>query len=376
MKISIFLSNNEIFAAILENIILLLIKSVRFLLKLIGRSPDNDIAVISFHKLGDSVFTMPAINEIKNYYKKDVYIFCNEESGPIFELFFKKQFILGFKYSDFYFSRRVSGRTIKRKLRNINPEIIFDLTGSTLSASLLFSSNAKDIIGINEKYYKPIFTKYVPIRITPHVMDIYLDAIRLVIPPYVKSNKEFPIEIKEDGYILIHPFAGWKAKEWNFNKFIQLAKLLDLEYMLKIISHSGGINAAVQQEINTQGIEVIECNDINKLIEVIKDSSLIISNDSGPIYIANILGKPTCTIYGPTNPEFSLPLGRYHKFIAKKINCSPEKDKQYCFTDGGRRGCPSFECMNRLTVKEVFTQLELFLSELKLKKKSTVIYYK
>lgn len=365
MKISIFLSNNEIFAFIIEGIIWILTRCVRIFYKLIGDTPGNEIMVISFHKLGDSVFTLPAIKRIKNYYEKDIYIFCNEESRPIFELFFSKKYIIGFRQSDFYFSGRVSGKSIKKKLRKINPRTIFDLTGTTISASLLFTSNALEIIGINEKYYKPIFTKYIPIRTTPHVTDIYLDAITPIIPINAARMDEYKTEININGYILIHPFAGWKAKEWNFNKFVQLAQILNNNYALKIISHPGGIESIVQQEIVSLGIEVIICNDICHLIEIIKDSFLIISNDSGPIYIANMLGKPTFTIYGPTNPAFSVPVGHYHKFIMKKIKCSPEADNQYCFTNAGRQGCPSFECMNDFKVNDVYNELKSFLNKLK-----------
>ena len=94
--------------------------------------------------------------------------------------------------------------------------------------------------------------------------------------------------------------------------------------------------------------------------------NLIISNDSGPLYLANLLGKPTFTIYGPTNPEYSIPFGKNHDYIQKKIECSPEKNKQYCFTNAGRKGCPSFECMNKLTIDEVLKKLNEFLSRIEM----------
>ena len=96
--------------------------------------------------------------------------------------------------------------------------------------------------------------------------------------------------------------------------------------------------------------------------------SLLISNDSGPIYIANILNKPTFTIYGPTNPEFSLPYGKYHRMIQKKINCTPEPGKQYCYTKAGLY-CPAYECMNQLRFEEVKDSVLKFISEIGIKTK-------
>jgi heptosyltransferase-2 len=201
-------------------------------------------------------------------------------------------------------------------------------------------------------------------------MDIYLDAIKPDISVLDKNLREFPVEVKREGYILIHPFAGWKAKEWNFNKYILLSRMLNAKYNLKFISHPGGIDDLIQQELTAQDIEVVICMDVYELIKVINSGTVIISNDSGPIYIASMLGKPTFTIYGPTNPDFSFPFGPYHQFTRKKIKCSPEKDQQYCFTNAGRQGCPSFECMNDFMVEDVYKEIESFLDELNIKQKS------
>jgi heptosyltransferase-2 len=87
----------------------------------------------------------------------------------------------------------------------------------------------------------------------------------------------------------------------------------------------------------------------------------MISNDSGPLYIASLMGKPTFTIYGPTNPLFHLPLGSKHNYIRHLISCSPAETEKYCFTNAGRDGCPSFECMNQLKVDEVYENWKLLL---------------
>ena len=102
-------------------------------------------------------------------------------------------------------------------------------------------------------------------------------------------------------------------------------------------------------------------------MSAVKGASLLISNDSGPIYLADYFGVPTLSIYGPTNPEFSMPLSKHHDFIQKKLNCSPKKNEQYCFTDGGYY-CPSYECMNQLTVDEVYNLSSSILDKFGIKK--------
>ncbi len=76
-----------------------------------------------------------------------------------------------------------------------------------------------------------------------------------------------------------------------------------------------------------------------------------------------MLGNPTVTIYGPTNPDYSFPFGDNHKYINKTIHCSPEKNKQYCNTHAGLVGCPAFKCMELLDVDEVYNRLLPFVQK-------------
>lgn len=184
MNISIILSKNKLLSNFVRIIILIGVKILRATKKLAGKSSGNDIVVINFHKLGDSVFTIPALKELRRFYKKDFYIFCFEETVPIFELYFKQEYLISFKHSDFIFEGRLAKGKIRQKIKKLRPKIIFDLTGGLSTASIIYFSRANDIIGISENYFKPLYTKYIPVRKSPHIMDIYLDAVKPVIPVF------------------------------------------------------------------------------------------------------------------------------------------------------------------------------------------------
>ncbi len=374
MNISYNLSKNYILSGLVKIIIHTVVKVFRAAQTFEGRAGGNEICIINFHKLGDTVFTIPTLLELHSFYKRDFYILCFEETVPIFELFFKREQLIAFKHSDFIFKGRIAKGKIRKKIKELNPVIIYDLTGGLSTATILFNSAAKEIIGISENYFKPIYTIYIPLRKKPHIIDIYLDAIKPIIPVFNESIKEFNCDINLNGYIIIHPFAGWKAKEWGLSKFIKLSEMLKNNYEIILVSESGKINNEVKNEIVNKKIKLIESKDILELIEIIKNCSLIIGNDSGPVYIANLMGKPTFTIYGPTNPDFSLPIGFNHKFLNRKLKCSPKRHTQYCFTDAGRIGCPSFECMHILNVEEVYTSIEYFIKELGIKNRKGSTY--
>lgn len=335
---------------------------IRLILKQRG-DLSKSVVLISLHKLGDTVFTVPAVREVIKKYPSSITIVCFAHSKKIYQQTFNDVTYLVLNKEDFNFSGRLASSKARSKLKKLHPNIIIDLKGSIISASLIFNARCKKIYGINEIYYKGIYTKFSLIRTTPHQVDIYFDAIRTFIPDVENHFFGYPIEYKHEKTILIQPFAGWKSKEWGFYKFIKLYKKLSLEYNCYFIFPEGIIKTDVVTQLKNEDIKVIETTTIELLFEAIGDCSLFISNDSGPLQIAALLGKPTFTIYGPTNPDFHLPYGNFHRHIRKILSCSPLKEK-YCFADGGD-SCPHIDCLGLLGVDEVFESVNQLIHELK-----------
>ena len=329
----------------------LFFKLIRILKK--NRKWDNGvIAIISLHKLGDTVFTIPALAElIKRNRNKKFYIICFEDSKIIYQQAVKDIEYLILNKNDFFYAGRFASFIAKKRLRNISPEIIVDLTGSITSASLIFSSNCKTIYGINEELFKGVYDNYHAIRKNPHQIDIYFDALGILIPINEKKFSGFISDFETSGTILIQPFAGWEAKEWGLWKFLELYKKISIMNDCALILPVGSIKPDVISSMEQDGTKMIFTENIKSLITEIKKCKLFISNDSGPLQIAALLGKPTFCIYGPTNPLFHIPFGNYHSSIKKHLKCSPEKEK-YCFTFGGRY-CPHYDCMKLISVDEV-----------------------
>jgi len=68
-----------------------------------------------------------------------------------------------------------------------------------------------------------------------------------------------------------------------------------------------------------------------------------------------------------------MPQGANHKFIRHMIKCSPKENERLCFTNGGRNGCPSFDCLNYLQVDDVFESVRLFVTDLDSQTHSNII---
>jgi len=324
----------------------------------------KNIVIVSLHRLGDTVFTIPAVKEIIKHYDKDVYIVCYEDSALIYKKTLPDINCVTLSKNDFYFNGRIAKGKTRRLVKKLKPKAVFDLTESVKSAFLIFNSPAKELIGANKEHFRAIYTHFTSIRKTPHLIDAYLDVLKTKFEIENEDRiKEFKINFNRGGKIFIHPFGGWAAKEWELEKYILLAEKLSKEYSVEIIAPLNLINSQSKQEVDMREISISETKSITDLIEKIKECSVFIGNDSGPLYIANMLGKPTFTIYGPTNPDYSAPYGDDHDFIVKKIHCSPEKSKQYCYTHAGLVGCPAFKCMELMEVDEVYNKLLPFVQK-------------
>jgi heptosyltransferase-2 len=330
---------------------------------ILNHSKNQSVLIISLHKLGDTVLTIPAIKLLLKQFNHKIFILCYKPSINLYQRVFNDLVYICVEENQISFKSRIIGNSVINKIKQISPSTIIDITGSITSASIIFKMKSKNIIGINEEFYRGLYTRFIPIRKNPHLIDIYLDVVQSLSPKNVEDSvREFPIKINREGDILIHPFAGWSAKEWNFNKFLDLYSKLEERYFVKFVFEKNKLATDIKLELNSLDINFIETEDIPELMNVLSNSSLFISNDSGPIHIASMMGVPTFGIYGPTNPNYHVPIGKYHRYINKIVKCSP-KESKYCFTFGGRF-CPTFDCMYLLDTEEVLTAVSEFINEL------------
>jgi ADP-heptose:LPS heptosyltransferase len=316
---------------------------------------DGHVVVIALHRLGDTIFSIPAVSKIIERYGSKTIIVCFSTSVPIYKLAFTDVEFCTVERSDFFFNERIANFKIKQKLRALKPYIILDISGTMISSSLIFNMRARKIIGINGKLFRMIYDQFVLYREKPKLVDIYLDAISPVIQ-IRDRNKLYSqsIALNPNGKILIHPYAGWKEKEWNFRKFFILAEKLSESFDVCIIAPTNYIDTDIIQEIMYSPINIIQTKSSDELIQAIKECAIFIGNDSGPINIANFLGKPTVTIFGATNPDYTASDYDFQKYTQVTLECSAREKEKYCLIGADAYHCPGLQCMNLLTLDEVY----------------------
>ena len=150
-------------------------------------------------------------------------------------------------------------------------------------------------------------------------IDSYTKIIKEIISNF---NIEYSISANssEAEYIICHPFAGWKPREWPyFKEFLEKHS----EKQFKIV----GTKKELDSNSDYKNFETIELKSISHLMSVIESSSAFIGNDSGPAHYAALLGKKTNVIWGPGNLDRIKPQGKNVSVIYQEIDCRPCRQK-------------------------------------------------
>ncbi len=97
------------------------------------------------------------------------------------------------------------------------------------------------------------------------------------------------------------------------------------------------------------------------LIGLLKRASLLVTNDTGPLHLADALGTRTVSFFGPETPRLFGPRGHGHTVLYRDIDCSPCITIYNAKTVRCMKGEP--ECLTGITVDEAFNAVEKALEE-------------
>ncbi|MGR3317367.1 MAG: glycosyltransferase family 9 protein [Candidatus Anammoxibacter sp.] len=181
--------------------------------------------------------------------------------------------------------------------------------------------------------------------------------------------------------VVIHPgtSAFGEYKRWPASNYARLADMLVERLNVSVLFTWGPSDLEIVEEVALLMKEkaTISCQtqSIKQLTELIRQSYIFISGDTGPMHIASILEKPIIAIFGPKDPviygpyAYSRNVNKDNKYepnnqnidtrvIRKDIPCSPCK----------KRTCNHNTCINNISPEEVFEVTSELLAKLENKK--------
>ena len=125
ISLSDFINRNKLLSLIVNSFFNLLFKSFRLICRTLANKSEN-ILIISLHRLGDTIFTIPAVNEIRKNFEKRVIMVCYPESVPLYKLEYDDIEFCVLDHKDFYFTDRIakiSAKIPSIRLSRLDPSL-------------------------------------------------------------------------------------------------------------------------------------------------------------------------------------------------------------------------------------------------------------
>lgn len=154
--------------------------------------------------------------------------------------------------------------------------------------------------------------------------------------------------------------AGSKSdtKKWPAEYFAKLLDRLAQRYEARIVligdARDAEDSARVKSLMKAPVMDKCGKTDFKGLVSIASRASLVITNDSAPLHIADALGVPVLAFFGPTDPKKYGPRQSASRALTKTLFCSPCEEAQCRY---------KHECLKDLSVDDAFVAASRMLED-------------
>jgi lipopolysaccharide heptosyltransferase II len=161
-------------------------------------------------------------------------------------------------------------------------------------------------------------------------------------------------------WILIQPGARWVNKRWPVENYSSLIRLLAAErpefrFAIMGSQEDKAFGEVLEKADPERCLDLTGKVSLPEMVEWIRLSSLMITNDTGPMHVAAALAKPVVAVFGPTEPRRTGPYRQLQNVVRIDLPCAPCL-KSYCTYS------KPMECLKGIPPEVVFKRVTAALS--------------
>ena len=327
-----------------------------------GVSPQDlkpfQILIRSSNWLGDSVMSVPAVRAVKaGRPDARVTIAAPEKIAPIWKLVPEVDAIIPLPGN-----RLLSAVRLLRRGPSFDVAILFP---NSLRAALESSLSAiPRTVGYRGHWRHWLLNQIVPVPRKPGPPEHHwLRFLRIAHECGADTSKSdrSPAGVRQSTDSLqtaidrqpikigLSPGAEYgPAKRWLPERFAEAAERISaqspVQWMLFGTARDASTGEQIAAALGNHCVNRIGQTTLDQLIDELHECRLLLTNDTGTMHLAALLGIPVVAIFGSTEPRLTGPVGNGHIILRHHVECSP------CFL----RECPiDFRCMKAVSVEEV-----------------------
>ena len=238
--------------------------------------------------------------------------------------------------------RRVT--ELRRTLARESYDVAIDVQGLLKSAVVARLSRARRILGftpphLRERVARFFYTETHDPGVTAHVIEKNLtlaaslgaDVSRIRFPLTVPVSAALDAVrarrsvVGETTFVVLNPGAAWPNKRWPPARFGAVAQWLRRERGLSsVVTWGPGDEtmAAAVVDGAAGAAELAPTTSISDLVAIVRDATLMVSGDTGPVHLAAAVGTPIVGIYGPTDASRNGPWSVDDVTVSRFTACS------------------------------------------------------
>jgi lipopolysaccharide heptosyltransferase II len=180
-----------------------------------------------------------------------------------------------------------------------------------------------------------------------HQVHRYLDLAKELGASVEKQSEPSPARKSPNKSLKIGLCPGAEygpAKRWLPERFAEVAAAIDAQWILFGTEKDAEIGKTIENSLGEKCVNRIGKTSLEELINELRECRLLLTNDTGTMHLATLLGVPVVALFGSTEDRLTGPLGAGNIVVRHHVECSP------CFL----RECPiDFRCMKAVTSEEV-----------------------
>jgi lipopolysaccharide heptosyltransferase II len=173
-----------------------------------------------------------------------------------------------------------------------------------------------------------------------HAVDWYLQVLtRLGVPvhgrfEWLPVNSSALARIQDlwqpgdHPWIVLNPGARWPNKRWPAEYYARLVELLATQdNRLRFVVLGAASDRELGQRIgranHSRCLDLTGQTTLLEMVEWIRLSRLMVTNDTGPMHAAAAMSKPVIALLGPTEPRRTGPYRQIQNVLQSRLPCVP-----------------------------------------------------
>ena len=247
---------------------------------------------------------------------------------------------------------------------------VIDLQCLARSAAVAWLVDGNSLVGLDSprEAARGFYDRIVPRPADAHAVDWYLAVLDSLGVPrdrdfeWLPARQSVAAEVgrkwpeARGRWVVLQPGARWVNKRWPIEYFSELTRQVSILYPELRFAILGGAEDRSLGEVLARAAPQ-RCLDLTgrlslpEMIEWIRLSELMVTNDTGPMHVAAALSKRVVALFGPTDPRRTGPYGQLEHVLRVKLPCAP------CMKSSCHYSAP-LECLKALTPASVLAAVK------------------